>query len=348
VTDDAGIGHPLRLAVVGLGLMGERHCRIISSLPGVMLRAVYDHHEERIQAVAAEMGCWAVGTYDELLKDPELDGVAICLPSGLHAEYGCRALESGKHVIMEKPLDSSVAGGRRLVEASASADRGRLFVISQYRYCPGLAAVRKAVDEGLFGKMIMCRASVRWYRDDTYYLGSNWRGRRCGENGGVLINQAVHAIDALLWLLGRPQEVQGLLTRTRPEVVECEDTAVLMFRWTGGTVGTLEASTSCPPGFDDTYEFHGETAWARVEKGELTGWKHSGGLPAPVGERHDCPEAVPEKLRLVCRQYVDILDAISGGTYSGPSPDDALAVIEIIDKIYRSDATSTQSGDNAH
>lgn len=347
MTDEAGIARPLRLAVVGLGLMGERHCRIINSLPGAVLRAVFDHHVERMQAVAAEMDCRAAAGFDELLKDPDLDAVVICLPSGLHAEYGCRALESGKHVIMEKPLDSNIAGGRRLVEASAQGG-GRLFVISQYRYCPGLAAVRKAVDEGLFGKMLLCRASVRWYRDDAYYLGSNWRGRRCGENGGVLINQAVHAIDALLWLLGRPQEVQGLLARTRPEVVECEDTAVLMFRWAGGAVGTLEASTSCPPGFDDTYEFHGEKAWARVEKGELTGWKHSDGLPAPVGGMRDCPESVPEKLKLVCRQYLDILDALSGGMYSGASPEDALAVVEVIEKVYRSDATSTQLGDKAN
>ncbi len=325
----------MRFAVVGLGLMGERHCRVIQALPSAMLAGVYDHHEELGRRQAEAFGTARFETYEQLLACPEVDAVIICLPSGLHARFGMQAAAAGKHVVVEKPIDSQSVEAHKLVRACESAGV-KCAVISQNRYSPGLAAIKTALEQGIMGKPNLARATVKWFRHDEYYSDSHWRGRKSGEHGGVLMNQAIHSIDTLQWWFGVPDMVSGYSHCTRPGVVETEDTAVAIMKWNSGLLATLEASTNAAPGFDEGYEVHSPIATARVEKGELVYWHHNDGLPAPAPNLCETPDNLDRKLKLFFRQYLNIVDAITGKATPGVAPMEAVTVVETVEEIYRS------------
>lgn len=326
----------VRLAVVGLGLMGERHCHVIRALPEAELVGVYDIHADRAARVSIHFGVDVFTTYEALLDSEDVDGVVICLPSSLHADFGIRAARAGKHVITEKPIDSSLEKARRLQSLCQQAGVC-CAVINQNRYSAGLAALHKAVTIGLMGTPVLARATVKWFRHDEYYTESSWRGRRDGENGGVLINQAVHSIDTLQWLFGVPDQVVGFTHCSRPGVVEMEDTAVAILKWNSGLVATLEACTCAAPGFDEGYEVHSPVATMKVEKGRVDYWYHRDGLPLPQIHFDEAPDLPDPRLLLFYRQYDEIIRAIQ---QDDPAPDancqQAVAVVETIEKIYNS------------
>lgn len=333
------LGGRIGFGVVGLGLMGERHCRVISGLEGGRLAGVCDSSRALSEAVAARHETRAFLDFEELLASPEVDAVVICLPSSLHGEFGIRGALAFKHVVVEKPIDSDVELAERLVRECESRDL-ICAPISQYRYGGALGVLKGLVDSGVFGGAVLARASVRWFRDDEYYLGSHWRGRRAGENGGVLINQAVHAIDVLQWLFGVPAEVRGFVYGSRPDVMETEDSAVVMFRWEGGLLGTLEASTSAAPGFDEVYEVSSPVASIRIEKDRVVHWWHRDGvvLPEAGGVLADGGGVggLEGKLRLFARQYENIIGAIRGEAELDVTPEQAVSVVRTIREIYRS------------
>lgn len=324
--------------VIGLGNMGERHCSIIAATPGARLGAVCDASYELSRRVAAPFAATAHEHYEAMLEDPSLDAIVICLPSGLHARYGIEAARAGKHVVVEKPIDSQSENAERLIRECDARDRV-CAVICQNRYSDGLRSLKIAVDSGLMGQPHLARATVKWFRHDTYYTGSHWRGRREGEHGGVLMNQAVHSIDTLQWLFGAPEELAGFTHNSRPGVMETEDSAVAVFRWPGGLLATLEASTSAAPGFDEAYEVHSATATMRVEKGQVTYWHHRDGLPPPAFplpvESEDSPsQELEPKLQLFSRQYKNIIQAIRGEAPLDSTPEPAVEVVRTIEKIY--------------
>lgn len=335
MVEDGRIG----FAVVGLGLMGERHCRVISAVPGAVLAGVCDSSRALSEAIAARYETRAFVDFEDLLASPAVDVVVICLPSSLHGEFGIRAAMAFKHVVVEKPIDSDVEVAERLVRECEARDLV-CAPISQYRYGGGLRVLKGAMESGLLGRPVLARASVRWFRDDEYYTKSHWRGRRAGENGGVLINQAVHAIDALQWFFGVPAEVRGFVFGSRPGVMEMEDSAVAMFRWEGGLLGTLEASTSAAPGFDEVYEVNSPVASIRIVKDRVVEWWHREGRALPEdGEDGEDEVNVGElgpKLGLFARQYENIMGVIRGEGELDVRPEQAVAVVRTIREIYRS------------
>jgi len=325
----------IRIGIVGLGLMGERHCRIVSALSGPKLVAVCDHHEKLATETAKLFDATAFTDFAEMLKSDLMDAVVICLPSSMHAAYGTMAAVAGKHVIMEKPIHSQSAPAQEL-KALCDGAGVVCAVISQNRFSPGIRAIKQVLSSGEFGTPVMARATVKWFRHDDYYTGSHWRGRREGEHGGVLINQAVHSIDILQWLFGIPDYVAGFIHNSRPDVLETEDTAAVVFKWKSGLIATLEACTAAAPGFDETYEIQSRIASIRVVKGQLTDWYHADGLPAPLVEQTQIPDGLDQKLSLFYAQYLNIMDAIAGRDRLVATPDEAVEVVETIEKIYRS------------
>jgi len=324
----------IRFGIVGLGLMGERHCRIVSALPGAKLVAVCDHHEKLANETAVRFGAIPFTDFDEMLKSDLVDAVVICLPSSIHATFGFVAAAAGKHVIVEKPIHSQSAPAKKLKILCENAGVV-CAVISQNRFSPGILAMKHALHSGLLGTPVMARATVKWFRHDEYYRNSHWRGRYEGEHGGVLMNQAVHSIDILQWLFGVPDYVGGFIHNSRPEVLETEDTAAAVFKWKSGLIATLEACTAAAPGFDETYEVQSPVASIRVVKGQLTDWFHVHGLPAPLVESTQITADLDKKLSLFYVQYLNILDAIAGRSRLVVTPDEAVDVVETIEKIYR-------------
>lgn len=321
----------IRFAVVGCGNMGTRHADILRLMPGCQVTVVCDRSAET--AARAAGGAAIETDYDTLLSRSEVDAVVLGLPSWLHAEYGIRAARAGKHVVVEKPIATTVADAEALAEACRRS--GVICaVISQNRFADGNAALKAALDRSDLGRPLLARASVKWMRHDPYYASSDWRGTLRGEGGGVLMNQAIHNMDLMLWFFGRPEEVHCLTQRNRP-IMETEDTAVAAMRFPGGLLATFEASTSAYPGFDERIEVHSLTASCVVEKGKIILWKHEQNLPQPEPPAFaPPPERLDPKFTPFARQYANILAAIRGTEPLLVTPEEATAVVDVTLGLY--------------
>ncbi|MCX7625558.1 MAG: Gfo/Idh/MocA family oxidoreductase [Candidatus Sumerlaeaceae bacterium] len=322
----------IRFAVVGCGLMGQRHADIICATPECELTAVFDVDASRAKKCAGDAR--VAESFEQILADDSVEGVVLAVPSYRHVEMGIEVAKAGKHVIIEKPISIDVASGEKLI--STCKKHGVVCaVISQNRFADGNAALKSALDSGLLGKPVLARGSVKWFRHDEYYTMSDWRGRREGEGGGVLMNQATHTLDLMLWFFGYPEVISGMISTTRP-VLETEDVAVAMFRFPHQILATFEATTSAFPGFDERVEVHGPVASCIVEKGKLTFWKHVKDVPEPAPPAFDRPtEGLDPKFVLFQRQYRNIVRAMRGEEPLVVTPEQALDVVRATQEIYQ-------------
>jgi predicted dehydrogenase len=322
-------------AIIGCGVMGARHAEILRATPGARVVCVQDKIRANAEKAAGRDAA-VCDRYEEALGRPEVDAVVICLPSSEHAGAGILAARASKHVVAEKPIDIVPEEGERLAAECARAGVV-CAVISQNRFADGMQALKGALERGDLGTPVLARATVKWFRHDPYYAQSDWRGRVKGEGGGVLMNQAVHSLDQLLWFFGTPVEVAGMTHHSR-DVLETEDVGLALLRFKGGMLASLEASTSTYPGFEERVEVHSASASAIVEKGGLVFWKHDGDKPEPEPPRFDPPtDGLNPKHALFQRQYRNILDAIHGRAELVVKPEEAIEVVRWTLAIYGSE-----------
>lgn len=315
--------------------MGQRHAEILRATPGAGLTCLQDRDRAFAEKVAK--GESIEEDYNALLRRKDVDAVVLCLPSGLHAKFGIAAAEAGKHVITEKPIDIDVQAGGDFAEA-CRRNKVVCAVISQNRFADGVAALKQALDRGDLGEPVLISASVKWFRHDEYYTKSDWRGRVAGEGGGVLMNQAIHTMDLLLWMFGEPVDVCGM-THSSRNVLETEDVGAGMLRFKNGAIATLVASTSTYPGFDERLEVHSPVASCILEKGNIVFWKHARELPQPQPPQFDSPAGgLGPKFELFQRQYRNILAAIRGEEELIVTPEQSIGVVAATRAIYESQA----------
>jgi len=243
------------VGVVGLGAIGIVHARAIKELEQetswVRLTAVVDQVRARADDVARQLGAKAYYTIDELVKDPEVDVVTIATPSYLHAPQAIYAMEYHKHVIVEKPMATTLAGAREMV-MKAERNGVKLGVVFQERYAPDIVKARSIVSSGGLGKVFLIEARMMWWRDEkTYYnrdeLARSWRGMWDTEGGGALTNQGIHTVDLMYWFGGEVSDVAGFYTNASHPSITVEDNAVVVFRYRNGALGSLTASVSTQP-----------------------------------------------------------------------------------------------------
>jgi len=267
---------PLRLAVVGCGVIGRLHAEVAAANPDLDVVALVDPHAERAAAVSELLtaaGRPAPRTHADLgaaLAAGGIDVVSVCTPSGAHAELAREALEAGAHVVVEKPLDVALEPARRLREAAAARPEQVVAVISQHRHDESALAVRRALDAGRFGRVVSAVANVDWYRTQEYYDSGAWRGTWAMDGGGALMNQGVHTLDLLLWYLGEPVDVVAHTARLGHDRIEVEDVAVAILRFASGALATLHASTTVYPDLGVRLQVHGTDGSAVIEADELT------------------------------------------------------------------------------
>jgi UDP-N-acetyl-2-amino-2-deoxyglucuronate dehydrogenase len=192
-----------------------------------------------------------------------MDLVMIGSPSGLHAKEGIASAQRGLHVLTEKPIDITAARADALIEA-AKQSHVKLGVILQDRVKPDIQRLKKWIDQGLLGKILFVDARVKWYRPPEYYGKSKWRGTLELDGGGALINQGVHTVDLLLWLLGDVTRVQAR-TSTALHPIESEDTAIAILEFASGALGTLQATTAAYPGYPRRVEITGSEGTVILE-----------------------------------------------------------------------------------
>lgn len=259
-------------AVVGLG-MGKHHCKAIAGAPGARLVAVCDVDTKRLEPTAAEYGCKAYQKFDELLADPDVEVVNIATPSGLHAEMGMQAAEAGKHLIVEKPADIVP---ERIDELIAAGKRFKVKIggIFQSRLNPLNIRIREAITGGRLGALVGAHGHLPWYRKQSYYEGEHgsWKGTWNMDGGGSLMNQGVHTVDLMQWLVGPVESVMGMFGVFAHDI-EAEDQTVALLRFRCGAIGTLYTTTCCYPGYDQLVTIYGTQGSIMKQEGLLRGWK---------------------------------------------------------------------------
>ncbi|HEY0737295.1 MAG TPA: Gfo/Idh/MocA family oxidoreductase [Herpetosiphonaceae bacterium] len=275
----------IRFGILGCGVIGPHHAQAITGLADdAELVAVADKHSDRAAQLAQQYGVAAYASLDDLLGHRELDAVCICTPSGEHVASAIAVLQAGKHVVVEKPVDVTLETIDRLRAARRSPAQ-KVAVISQHRFDVSTQIVRDAIEQGRLGRLTVGTAQVRWWRSQTYYNSGAWRGTWELDGGGALMNQSIHTIDLLQWLMGPVVEVSaytGLLAHERMEV---EDTAVAVVRFASGALGVIEGTTAAYPGLTARLEVHGDQGSAIIDNDELVYFHSaaSGGAEAAYG-----------------------------------------------------------------
>ncbi len=268
----------LRFGLIGCGRVAPRHAESVDALPDARLVAVADVRESRAAHFAKQYGADLLTDYHALLARPDIDVVSICTPSGLHAQMTIDALQAGKHVICEKPIALSLADADRMIATAAATGR-KLCVVLQNRYNPPMQDLRRIVDEGRLGRLLLGNATVRWYRPQEYYE-DEWHGT-WAMDGGALMNQSIHHIDALQWFMGRAESVFAF-TGTLAHRMEAEDTGVAVIRFAGGGLGSVEGSTiTYPENIEGSVAVFGELGSAKIGGTALNRkvvWKVAGEL----------------------------------------------------------------------
>ena len=256
-------------AVVGIGDISGNHLQAIVDHPAIDLVAVCDIVPERAAAAAKLWGVRGFTDVDELLREIHPDVVHITLPHHLHASVAAAALKAGSHVLTEKPVAESYGAGVELARVARESGR-TLGVCFQNRYNDTSVAMRRLVDDGTYGPVLSARASVWWHRDAAYYRASPWRGTWREAGGGVLINQTIHTLDLLCWLLGAPESVSGMAANlTHGGITEVEDTAAITMRHPGGVCSTYFATNSHGENAPVELELVFESATVRLQDGQL-------------------------------------------------------------------------------
>lgn len=339
-------------AIVGCGVIAPFHARAIADLPSARLVAVADTIEERAAARGAEFGVPYSTDVDAVLARSDVDVVSVCVPSGLHAEVGVRAARAGKHVVMEKPIEVTLDAADRLI--AACRERGvKLTVISQHRYAPGVQRMRELIDTGRLGDLILGDAVIKWYRTQGYYDSGDWRGTWTLDGGGSLMNQGVHYVDLLQWMMGPVESVFARCT-TSAHRLEVEDVALALLHFQNGAIGLLEASTAVYPGLPERLEVTGTGGTLIVEagslkqcelkdeKGETSDYGSKAGGDNPPADQSGAADPAAISHHGHRLQIAELLTAVEGGGEPMLTGEEARKPLELILAVYESARTGRE------
>ncbi|MBE7031655.1 MAG: Gfo/Idh/MocA family oxidoreductase [Ruminococcaceae bacterium] len=246
----------VRFAVIGCGRVSYNHFDAIEHAPHAELVAVCDIIEEKAKKAALKHGLskWYTDA-EEMLDNEEIDVCCILVPSGMHAECACLVASHGVHVLCEKPLDVTREKMDKMINC-CKENNVKLGAIFQRRTFDGAIKIKKLLEDGVIGKITLAEASLKYYRDQEYYDSGEWRATWELDGGGALMNQGVHGIDMLSWIMGG---IHSVYARCETLVwdVEVEDTAVVSVKFKNGAIGVIQGTTTAYPGLDTIFSFHG-------------------------------------------------------------------------------------------
>ncbi|MGE5507260.1 MAG: Gfo/Idh/MocA family protein, partial [Chitinophagales bacterium] len=254
----------VRVALVGCGRVSVVHADALAKIPEAELVLAVDSRPERAKEMAGQYGCAWATDFGAALREG-VDAVQLCTPHYLHAPMAIAAAQAGKHVLTEKPMAIKADDAYAMIRA-AEANRVKLGVIFQTRYNEAAQAVKEAVETGRLGRVLGARAILTWYRDDDYYRESDWKGTWDKEGGGVLIDQAIHTIDLMQWILGPPTQVEAHCRNVVHPALAVEDVAEAVFHFENGARACLYANNFYTYDADVLLEFHGEAGVAQIIK----------------------------------------------------------------------------------
>ncbi|HTJ36789.1 MAG TPA: Gfo/Idh/MocA family oxidoreductase [Dactylosporangium sp.] len=338
----------LNVAIVGSGIIGGNHAEAIGRHPRLRVAALVDARIEAAEALAAKLDPRPSVhlTLGEALASGRIDLVAICTPSGLHVEAAEQTLRAGAHLLVEKPLDTSLPKAREFAKTALEAEARGLVcaTVSQHRFDPAMAAVLGAVRAGRLGRVTSAVVSMPWWRDQAYYDSADWRGTWEFDGGGAVANQGIHLVDQMLALLGRPEEVYARTALVCHDNIEVEDLAVATIRFAGGALAVLHATTGARPGLPVRLALYGTEGSAVLHDDQLEYFfsADSPDVPAarqaldlvPHEELFGAPKAPDGFVVGHLRQYQDIVEAVDTGRHPGVRVEDGLLALALVRAVY--------------
>ena len=258
----------IRFGILGCGLAAGFHANAIAAVPGAVLAGVCDAAPLRAEAFASAYGCKACGSFEAFASDKTIDAVCVCTPSGYHAQSAVELLSHGKDLLIEKPLAVDLRQAGDILEAQKRSGR-TVGVVSQLRCFADVQKLKAAVDAGELGRLVTAQLSMLYHRSEAYYRDSSWHGTLALDGGGALINQGIHGVDLLLWLLGRVRSVRALSATLRHQI-EAEDTIAALLEFENGCFCTVTAATSVWPGQPRVLTLCGTDGTAVLTEDKLT------------------------------------------------------------------------------
>jgi predicted dehydrogenase len=340
----------LGFAIVGCGMIARFHARALAEVPGVRLVALVSRKLDTAGKLAGELGlrCDLYTDLSQALARRDLHVVIVTTPSGAHMEPAVAAAEAGKHVVVEKPLEISLQRCDRIIEA-CERNRVKLCTIFPSRFGDANQALKTAVDAGRLGRLTLGETTCKWWRPQSYYDEGGWKGTQALDGGGALMNQAIHNVDLLCWMMGTVTHINGFTATLAHERIEVEDTAVACLRFANGALGVIQATTSVHPGLPKTIAIHGDRGTVVVEQDDVLRWDFTPQSPDDAVTKQRFAQKTgasggssnPAAISHVghARQLTDFVQAIRGGRPPLVDGREGRRAVEVIRAIYQSAAT---------
>lgn len=336
---------PRGFGVVGTGMIAQFHSEAIGAMEDGKLVACFDLAAERAEAFAQKNGCKAYSKLDEMLADDEVEIVTICTPSGAHLDPAVAAANAKKHVLVEKPLEITLDRCDQIINACES-NGVKLGVILPTRFSPANIALKEAINAGRFGRLTLGDTYVKWWRTQEYYDSGGWRGTWALDGGGAYMNQAIHNVDLLYWLMGDVEQVCGMTATLAHERIEVEDVGSAVVKFKNGAIGTLEATTSAFPGLLKKTEIHGTKGSVIIEQDSILKWEFEDSQPgdAELVEKYGASSestggaADPSAISFIGHQktFEDFVSALNAGENPLIDGYEGRKSVELILSIYQS------------
>lgn len=334
--------------IIGTGMIAHFHAKAIQAMSGGRVVACFNQNPEKGRAFAAEYGCRSYDSLDQLLSDPEVQIVTICTPSGAHREPALAAARAGRHVVVEKPLEITLERCDDIIRACDEAGV-KLCTIFPSRFSAANQALKDAVDSGRFGRVTLGDMYVKWWRTQEYYDGGGWRGTWALDGGGAFMNQAIHNVDLLCWLMGDVVEISGYTGTLAHERIEVEDVGVACLKFQSGALGVMEATTAAWPGMLKRTEIHGSRGSVIVEQDSILKWEFADSRPSDAellsrlggGSATTGGAADPKAISFVGHQMQlqDFVEAIAEGRAPRVDGREGRRSVEVILALYQAAKT---------
>lgn len=335
----------IRFGIVGCGVISSHHAKAINNTEDAELVACCDIVKEKAEKLAEEHGAARVFTdYNEMFASGCIDAVCVCTPSGLHGDVTIAAARAGKHVMCEKPIDITLARIDEMIKECRDA-KIKLGVIFQRRTSPLWHTVKKVIDDGKLGKLVLGDAYLKYFRSQEYYDSGDWRGTWALDGGGALMNQGVHMVDIQRWIMGPAESIFAQADHLVRNI-EVEDTSCAVIKWKNGAFGVLQGTTSVTPGMKHRLEFHGENGTISIEGETILQWSFPGSEECDprnqnatdvTGNTSSDPKALSSDGHTI--QITDLCQAIREDRDPMVTGEEARNAVEMILAIYQSAKT---------
>jgi len=323
--------------IIGTGNIAKFHAECIEKIPNAILFGVLSKSQFRADQVAKNYKCPVFWEMEKLLSHPEIDVICVCNESGFHGTAISKIAKAGKHILCEKPLETTVEKIEQ-IELVVKSHGVLLGCVFQNRENPEYKKLKAYVETGSLGKILLCQTSINWYRPPIYYEGS-WRGTKALDGGAALINQGIHTIDLMLNLMGEVSVISGFID-TLNHRIEGEDVAVAALRFKSGALGTISGGTALFPGEPESITIYGSLGNIVFRGGKIVSSSVKT-IDQELSLSDDNPGSGASDPMAITNQFhiatiQDMIDAISNNQNPKVNIDEAKKSVALINAIYQS------------